>query len=345
MGRALAAMVAVVGFVRPVRPALAEPALDRARAAINSSDYMAAAAALKDALAAGDNDKAQLVEIYRLDGTIAAGLGDVAAAVAAFERMLALAPAATMPAGTSPKITRPFATATAFYRTAQPLAIKVDTASSPPSLTVHVVSDPLKMIANARVLARVDGGAERTLDQPTAADVAFALPTGHRIDVRVIARDDHGNRLAEVGTSDVPLVIVGPEPVAPVAVVAPAVVVPPPPPPPHDRPIVLAWWLYGGGALAAAGVGTAYTIGVFQTRDDLQRLAAAGAPESTARPVQDRGNRDALIANVTFAAAAAFGVGSAVLFATRHHGGRDEHARLELAPTRGGAALALEGGF
>jgi hypothetical protein len=349
MGRTHAVVAALIATVAVGETRVAaDPALDRARAAFGTSDYMAARTALADALAAGDNGKDDLVEIYKLDATIAAGLGSGSAAVDAFERVLVLAPDTTLAKGTSPKITRPFATAQAWLKTTQPLAIKVDTESSPPSLSVHVVSDPLHMIASARVIARVDGGAERTLDHPTAqdgGDLAFALPVGRRIEVRAIARDDPGNRLAEVGTADVPRVVIGPESTATphvVATITPAPVVE------HQRPVYFAWWLWAGASIAAASGGLAAVVGVYNARSELQRDALAGKPESVAQPVVDRGSRDAVLANVAFAGAGVFAVGSAILLATRHGGrGRedDRHAHLAPAAGPGGPAVVLEGRF
>jgi hypothetical protein len=344
----VALAIAVFALVATATTAFADPALDRARTAFGTSDYMAAQTALADALAAGDNSKDELVDIYKLGATIAAGLGSGSAATEAFERMLALAPDTTLPMGTSPKITRPFAAAQAFFKTTQPLAIKVDTASSPPALTVHVVSDPLHMIASARVIARVDGHVERTLDRVASdgADIAFALPVGRRIEVRAIARDSHGNRLAEVGTADVPLVIIGPEsaPVTAVAVVAP----PRPLAVEHHRSVALAWWLWGAAAVVAAGGGGAAVVGVYNARAELQRDALAGRSEAVAQPVESRGSRDAVLANVAFAGAGALAVTSAILFATRHGGrGREDDRRAHLAPATapGGPAVVLEGRF
>ena len=327
-------------------PAAADPALDRARAAIDSSDYLTARTALSDALARGDNGPDELVEIYRLTATIAAGLGQGSAATDAFERMLALSPKATLPAGTSPKITRPFTVAQTFFKTNAPLQIKVDTAASPPSLTVTIVADPVHMIASARAVIRVDGGAERTLEEPAAPTILFTLPAGRRIDVRVTARDEHGNRLAEVGTADVPVVIVGPAPPS-VVVTRPGLVAArplPPPPPAHHRPVYLAWWLWGGAAVAVAGVGTAYSVGVYDARSDLESLAAAGHPVSDAKPVESRGDRDALYANIAFGTAGAFAVVTAILYVTRDtHTHANEH--VVAAPLPGGSAVMLEGRF
>ena len=184
---AIAALVLAIGATH----AGANPALDRARTAIVASDYLGAKTALTEALAAGDAHPDELVEINRLTGTIAAGLGDTTAAVAAFERALALSPKLALPAGTLPKITRPFATAQAFFTTHLPLAVKVDTTPAPPAVRVAIGSDPLGMIAGARATVRVDGGTEQVIDRPVQdGAIAFELPRGHRIDVRVIVRDD-----------------------------------------------------------------------------------------------------------------------------------------------------------
>lgn len=325
----------------------ADPALDKARAAIDASDYLAARSALADALATGDNGPDELAEIYRLTGTIAAGLGDGPAATDAFERMLALAPHATLPAGTSPKITRPFSAAQAFYKTHQPVQIKVDTAASPPSVTITVVADPLHMIASAHAVVRVDGSRDQTLDKHVDAStptIVLGLPAGRRIDLRVSARDDHGNRLAEVGTADVPLVIVGSAPATTAttatAATPPIAAVQATPPPPHRRSELLAWWLYGGAALGAAAVGSVFGYEVYQAHDQLQSLAAAGKPESDAKAVESRGDRDALISNIAFAAAGALAITTVILYVTH-----DSREHLAPAPMSGGGGVVWEGRF
>src|SRR5258705_53420 len=69
--------------------------------------------------------------------------------------------------------------------------------------------DPLAMIERMRAIVRVDGGHDELDEEPADATVTFTLRAGTRIEVRIVALDANGNRLAEVGSEDVPLVISG----------------------------------------------------------------------------------------------------------------------------------------
>src|SRR5690606_3976188 len=90
------------------------------------------------------------------------------------------------------------------YQSNAPLEVKVETQPTPPSVTLVVQSDPMKMIARARVAVVVDGKPEQMLD----GIGTIALPAGARLDLRVTVLDASGNRLVEIGSSDVPIVII-----------------------------------------------------------------------------------------------------------------------------------------
>ena len=124
------ALVAVCAIAYPV--AAEADAIDNAKAAVDRSDYLAAKTALQQALDAGGYTPDQLAEIYRLSGIVSGALGDAQAATQAFERCLALAPKATLPPGTSPKIMKPFEAAQAFYKSHQRVEVKTETATEPP---------------------------------------------------------------------------------------------------------------------------------------------------------------------------------------------------------------------
>lgn len=339
------AMIAVIG----ARPALADTPLERARAAIDASDYLAGRTALTAALASGDLGPTDLVETYRLSGFIAAALGEQAAAVQAFERMLSLAPTTKLAAGTAPKITKRFDAAQALVKGREPVKITVETAATPPSITVVIASDPVHMITSVRAIVRVDGRAEQTFDQPLTDRVTIALPVGRRLDLRVVARDEHGNRVSEVGSTDVPLVIVGPgapEPTKPVVVTT----MPKPNPSPavhHEqgsqRPVYLAWWLWAGTSVVIAGAGAYFGVGAIGAQHDLEAASGSTHGYAEAHAIETRGKRDALLADIGFAAGGAFAIGAVILYLTAHHGTEaDRSPALTAAPVRGGGTLALE---
>ena len=144
--------------------AWADDPLAQARQAVAESDYASARPELAAALEAGGHGPEDMAEIYRLSGIVAAALGDAKAATDAFTHLLVLSPAAQLPAGTSPKIKRPFEAASRFLKAHAPIEVKLDTVSTPPTITLVVVSDPLDMIARAHVAFTIDGGAEHTKD-------------------------------------------------------------------------------------------------------------------------------------------------------------------------------------
>ena len=339
--------MATVALVCAIASSAAADPLDTAKAAVDKSDYPAAKAALADALAAGDNSPEQLAEIYRLSGIVTAALGDEMAATEAFERCLALSPKATLPAGTSPKITRPFAAAQAYYKDHQRVDVKTETAAQPPTITVIVASDPLAMIAKVRVVVVADGKAEQTLDRAASERTAVALPKGKRLDLRVIVLDDKGNRIAEVGSKDVPIVVVGPGESVVQVNVPPAGAKKPEPTKPrgpeHPRPLYLQWWLYGGAAVAFAGAGTYFGIDALRAKSQLDDFNAHSANHNfdEATSLESRARRSVLFTNIGLIAGGAFAAATTVLYLTR-----PRHAverQVSIAPAPGGAVLVVGG--
>lgn len=107
---ALAATAAVAGLAVP---AAANPLLDQAQRAIDDIDPQGARDLTRRALESGKLDAAELRRAHRLAGESAAAMGDGKAARDHFVRLLLLDPAASLPAGVSPKLAKPFAEARA----------------------------------------------------------------------------------------------------------------------------------------------------------------------------------------------------------------------------------------
>jgi len=331
--------------------ARADDPLARASEAVAASDYLAARNALAEARAAGDHGPEDTAEIYRLSGVVEAALGNAQAATEAFSCWLALVPRARLPSGTSPRIARPFDAAKSSYATRAPLDVKIETRGKPPGLTVVVVSDPMHMVATARVVYAVDRGAERTTNATAAPRTDIALPAGRRIDARVVALDAHGNRLIEIGSREVPIVIIGEAApvVAPRPAVRPAPPAAPRPAPPRPavverpRPIYLRWWPYAIATVAAGGATAYFGWSAYGMARDLQQASvdhSALSPEL--RSLEDRGRRATLITNIGFGVTGALAVATGVLFLTRP---RSAEARIAVVPVQAGGALVLGGSF
>ena len=318
--------------------------LAQARKAVAASDYTAARGQLASALEAGGHSPGDLAELYRLSGTVYAALGDGKAAAAAFTRLLVLSPKATLPAGTSPKIRRPFDDAVHYMVGREPLELKIETAGKPPAIAIVVVSDPLDMVARARVVFSLDGGAEQTKEIVASERTEVALPQGARIEARVAALDVHGNRLIKLGSKDAPIVILGDPP--PVAVR----VAPPPPSqvvataPVEARPLYLQWWPYAAATVALGGATAYFGLSARSATNDLQQIVddPAHSP-AEASAVEDRARRKVLYTNIGLGVTAAFAVTPGVLFVVAP--GAHAEVRVTAAPMPGGGALVVGGDF
>lgn len=348
-GRAAGAALVILGLVTVASAdPIADP-VEKAKAAVAASDYLTARTALDEAVATGQLSPAQLAESYRLRGIVDGALGDSQAATAAFQRCLALTPRAELPPGTSPKITRPFAAAQDYWKAArEPLRIKSETVAQPPSVTVRVTSDPLEMIAKLRVVVIADGGEEQLLEQAAGERVTFELPVGRRLDLRIAAVDAQGNRLAELGTKDVPIVIIGagkPPPEDKVVVtpkpVAPAT-------PRGERAVIWKWWLWGGTAVLVAGAATYFGYDALQAKHELDELNANSLTHTfdEATAVEDRAHRSVLVANIGYGVAGALAITATILWLTEPDAPRaSREQRISVVPVAGGGALTFGGHF
>ena len=322
--------------------------LTDAKTQVAASDYIKARASLDDAYASGTNGPEQLAEIWRLRGIVAGALNEAKPATEAFQKCLALNPKAELPPGTSPKFTRPFDAARDLAKKTEPLKIKQETKQTPPSITVIVASDPMSMIAKIAVYVRVDGAAETTLDTKFAGQesVEVALPAGARLDVRVAALDEKGNRLAELGSAEVPIVIIGKDK-KPDVVITPVVTAKPKPVKPYkERPLIWKWWLWGGTAVVFAGAATYFGVDGLSAKSDLESLNEE-SPNHTfdeAKDLERRAKRDFLFSNIGYGVAGALAITATILWLTEPDKPPSE-SRVTAVPVNGGGAIVLGGSF
>jgi len=325
--------------------AYADVSVETAQAAIDASDYLKARAELTKLMGMGTSGPAELAEIHRLYGIVAGALGETQVATVAFQLALALNPKLTLPVGTSPKIARPFASAQNFIKTREPLRVKTETSTSPPSVTLVILADTMSMVARMRVTFTVDGGAEQTREGTGKERITIELPEGGRIDLRVAALDTMGNRVAEVGTADVPIVIIGKPAMKPPR--GDKMVVAPPPPPAKQRPMYLQWWLWGGATVVVAGAGTVLGLAALTAKNDLDQLNAT-SPSHTfdeAKALESTARNRVLFANIAYGAAAVCGVTAAILFLTRPRTTTERRTAIVPVPSARGGAIVLEGTF
>jgi len=340
------AAVAVLAIAVLAGSASADPLAD-AKTQVASSDYLKARVSLDEAFASGTNSPEELAEIWRLRGIVAGALNEAPAATEAFQRCLALSPKAELPPGTSPKITRPFTAAQDFFKDHEPLKIKQETKQHPPSIAVIVTSDPMSMISRIEVTVRVDGAAEEAkLDSKVSGQerVELALPAGARLDVRVAALDEKGNRLAELGSADVPIVIIGKA--AKRDLITPTKITKKSGPPPRERPFRWKWWVWGGGAVVFAGAATYFGIDGLVAKSDLEDLNANSPNHSfdEAKDLESRAKRGFLFANIGYGVAGALAITATILYLTEPDGPTKE-TRVTAVPLDGGGAIVLGGHF
>ncbi len=299
-----------------------DPALDEARRLQASLEYEPALVIVERVIAAGGASRDELVERHLLAGSLAAGLDRVAVAEDHFARVLALAPATTLPEGTSPKLTEPFDAARA-----RTVPLRVHASAKDTTIVLVADADPLGLVHGAAVVL-----ADKTIKtEPNGLRIEL-FSGAHVAEARAL--DGFGNI---VWTETVGGVLVTPRPAIPHAE--------PGPPPLYRR-----WYLWGAAtvvALAAGGVCGAQTRSQQDKWDELHGLGMTDY--SVLRDIEARGRRYALAANISFGVAVATGLTAAIMFATR-----DDRSGRRIVPngagvtalvTRDAYGLAVVGGF
>jgi hypothetical protein len=324
--------------------AWADSALDDARSAVDSSDYMAARTALDKALHAGGASPDEVAEIYKLSGIVAGALGETETATTAFAKWLELDAKGTLPPGTSPKIAKPFKAAAEQAKKTNAIEVKAETIAKPPSVRMNVLNDPSQLVASTHVIVVADGKREVEVDGKPGAMIA--LPMGRRLDLRVQALDEFGNRVFELGSKSVPLVITGGEP-AP-SDLTPKKKLAEKPPEPEMRSPRAWYWKHQTWGIATVVMVAATGFFAWEVRSDLADLDKLNRnsldhPFQDAQAVESNAHRDVLIADLTAGAAGVFALGTIYLYLTRPP--EVAETPITAVPVRGGAAIVFGGHF
>jgi hypothetical protein len=331
-GLAVAAvvLVALSGTARAADAEL-DALLDHARREKAALRYQEGLATLDRALRLGKSGPAQLVDIHRAAGEMAAGLGDAAAAQAHFERWLVLEPDAALPPGTSPKITAPFAAARARLAGLPALAVRFEPeAGAAPAITMIVDGDPLGQVAGARARVRGGAGGESVVEARGGGRQRLALPDGGPLRVVAAALDQFGNELVVQGSWQAPILIDGSRS-------RPSTTTPPP-----SRPLYARWWVYGAAGLGVGVAGVVFAAKVDAAQQEFDQITANSSSHqlADAEAVARRGRRYAWLANGSFAAAGVLGIVSGVLL-VRQLGEEPAGVTLSPTPTADGAGWGV----
>lgn len=268
-----------------------------ARAAEATLDYDKALSLVERVIASGAATyPAKLVELELMGGRLAAGLDRRTQAEAHFARALAIDPAATLPAGTSPKLVDPLDAARAHSTPLRLSVIAVDGAVS-----FLVDADALGLVRGIALTITEANGTRRTLVERGAT--RLAVPNGATA-IEVAAIDAHGN----VVWKGVP-----PE----------SRVMPPPSVTRTDGPgLATRWstWAVVTGVVLGGGAFSAWRFNIAQHDWDRLRDEPNRHDYSELTAVEERGRRWGLAANITFGVAAITGIATVVLFSRQRHG-------------------------
>jgi tetratricopeptide (TPR) repeat protein len=309
----------------------ANPHLQAARDAKLVLQYDQALAHLARAESWGENSPEQLRELYRLGGELAGGLGRDDVAAEYFQKLLALDPTASLPAGTSPKVTGPFERAREALDGEGGLQARYELAGGP-AVVVIVDADPAHQVAGARVRVR-QAGAARVVEGRGGERIEIPVATGSALDIAVL--DGYGNELVRIGR---------PYAIRALALGGGAN---------FDGGAVIdggdelghpGWPYAAGGAVLALGAATYFAFDARDARDEWERVVDAGGEASRALDLEDRAERSTAISAVSFVAAGAL-AGTATWLYVRRLRERRRRAAVILAPMPGGAAAILAGTF
>jgi hypothetical protein len=291
--------------------AAGNPNLERARQELDELRYDDAQRSLEVALRSGDSGPEDLVEIYRLMGYVAAAKNDENAARRAFEVLLSIAPETRLPEGASPKLTEPFDAARKSTEKKGPLRCRYIIRGD--GLQLIVENDPLGLVQGGLAIYDEEGLEQRVVRRGKPP-FSIPVPKVAALEVRLAIIDSNGNHLVEFGNTREPLRLD----------IASGGGAEPGPAGPSDgsgAPAFYArWYVWGGVALLAGGVGTYFGLDVLAAQDDLEELnrqtqmEGAEIPFSRALEIQDRGERSALMANISFGVAGAAAVAAVVLY-------------------------------
>jgi hypothetical protein len=320
-----------------VSPALADDSaglLDKAQQAIDDIDYEAAKKLATQAIESGKLEGKALHRAYRLAGESAAALGDNKTAKDQFLRWVILDPKAELPAGSSPKIGLPFSEARAeadkLGRFAVDVAVNRQKDKVEIVLSAH---DPLSMVAGMRLqlgdatIVSVTGN-RAVLPAADAASVSVAVAVvdarGNELSRRTVTGSggettNNGGGTGGSGSGGGSDFTTRVEPTTR-----------------GGWPTIIRWPVWTGVAVVAAGASGFFAYQVGQTEDELAALNAMSDLHSfdEAESVRERGERQAMFANIGLGVAGAAAVAAVLTFVLE-----PDTVEIQPAPTAGGATI------
>ncbi len=293
----------------------ASPELSEGRELYRAMRYRLAEEPLRAAAARPENSRAERYEAHDLLARALAAQGKLEEAEAVWGELLAKDPNAPPPDKVAPKISEAYRRAK--VRLYPPEHVVLAPLATGPDALELEVQDPWEAVA-ALTLKELDGAQpERALERKDGRALLElrSVPPGRYV---VEARSAAGALLAQLGSSERPLVLGKPPAPAPVAAkeAPPPLPRPAPPRAVEAAPPVAAveappprWvaWTLAGLAVLAGGAGGA--LAASSSSDALRAVDAGGAPA-----LVESAHQKALGANVLVGGAVVAGVGSGILF-------------------------------
>lgn len=332
----------------------AQELIEQAREEMAQLNIESGIALYEQAEATGQNEREQLIEIFRARAESQAALGRSDASERAFRNLLALDPTFSLPEGSSPKLMQPFTAANEFLAGR---AVAIECRSNDEGALLVVLSDPVDLVTGARLLSADGSRAPGTIDGRGSGRIVIDVPDEAKSASKCAALDQYGNQLIEVE------LIAAPKPVdstdmtaqgagttssgAGLSVTGEA--------PSRSRPLYARWWLWGSVAAVSAGVTVYFGLKVQKAKDDIEELNERSLTEDVyyedALAIEDRGKTAARNTNIALGATAAFTALSAGLLIHQliSDDGPAEPvpgaARIDAAPLQGGGAVSFTVGF
>jgi hypothetical protein len=185
--------------------ALGDANLDKARSLVSDVKYGEAAKALSAAEAATGNARADLIEIYELQGIVYGTLNKPDLARAAFTKLFALDPEHKLNGKLSPRVTTPFYEAKGKAHESGALELKHGAALANDRVEGlgFTLSDPQHMAKKLKLHVSEDGKPWRDVEQSAAAQVMIPV-SGRQVYWYAVLLGDHDAELATVFTAGAP---------------------------------------------------------------------------------------------------------------------------------------------
>jgi hypothetical protein len=326
------------------------PSIETARTQVKRLQFAAALKSLKALERQPGLTRAQVIELYELEGITHGSLGDRAASEAAFVHLLALEPARQLGSRYSPKVTTPFFQARSKVKEAGALALtltpKIE-AGRVRSVEVRRTGLFREQLVRVTAFVREDDAPPRQVLLTWRDDVAVLEVDARQVDVglRGVSAQDWELYAPEAPQRlEAPVVELAPAP--PLVTAPPAAIVAAPAPAvesaPRYRPA--AWTLLGVG-VASLAVGTGFLVSAanlkstYDTAATDERGVVVGLTRAEAQALEQTASLHTTLGIALLAAGGAAAIAFGIVWGV----GTPRAARVTIAPTQGGAVFALSG--